>query len=197
MALDWLLRPEKLWTREEVLASPSPVPSEAGIYGWYFRDPPPLVPLSGTHGYEDCHLLYLGICPKQPSAAGMASRRTLRHRLREHYRLNAYGSTLRLSLGCLIGLELRRISSAKNPGSATRLTFGPEGEARLNSWMGEHAFVVWNPCGNAWDLEHELLQQLTLPLNLEANSHSAFHSGLTQLRAQARERARALPPIDS
>jgi hypothetical protein len=31
-----LLRPARLWTREEVLARPSPVPAAAGICAWYF-----------------------------------------------------------------------------------------------------------------------------------------------------------------
>ena len=48
------------------------------------------------------------------------------------YRGNAYGSTLRLTLGCLLadqlGIELRRV------GSGTRLTFG-DGEQALSEWM--------------------------------------------------------------
>jgi hypothetical protein len=46
-------------------------------------------------------LLYVGISPKPPSAVGTPSRQTLRSRLRYHFRGNAEGSTLRLSLGCL------------------------------------------------------------------------------------------------
>ncbi|MER6923283.1 GIY-YIG nuclease family protein [Streptomyces spiralis] len=52
---------------------------------------------------------------------------------RYHYRGNAAGSTLRLTLGCLFGLELRRV------GSGTRLTFGRVGEARLSQWMAANA----------------------------------------------------------
>lgn len=75
------------------------------------------------------------------------------------------------------------------------MTFGRDGEAQLNAWMGAHAFVVWNACPDAWDLEHELLRQLDLPLNLDANAHGSFHAGLTEMRSKAKERARRLPPI--
>ncbi|MET9824292.1 MULTISPECIES: GIY-YIG nuclease family protein [Streptomyces] len=44
-----------------------------------------------------------------------------------------------------------------------------------------------------WDLESQLISQLDLPLNLDQNSHNAFHSRLKELRVQARQRARELP----
>jgi hypothetical protein len=194
--LDWLLDPEKVFSRSEVLAKPSPVPAEPGIYGWYFADPPGTVPVDGTHEHEGLRLLYVGIAPKKPPP-GTQSSRTLRHRLREHYNLNAEGSTLRLTLGCLLGIQLRRIASKKNPGTAKRLTFGQQGEKQLSAWMDDHAFVVWKTTDNAWDQEHELLAHLDLPLNLDANSHGGFHAALSELRAQSRNAARHLPPIDS
>lgn len=39
--LNQLLHPSKLWSRVEVLQRPSPVPREAGVHGWYFREIPP------------------------------------------------------------------------------------------------------------------------------------------------------------
>lgn len=88
------------------------------MYAWYFDAAPPRVPLDGTHERHGHRLLYLGIAPSKPQASGAASKRHLRGRLRQHYALNAYGSTLRLTLGSLLGLELRRISSKKHPGTA-------------------------------------------------------------------------------
>jgi hypothetical protein len=57
--------------------------------------------------------------------------------VRYHFRGNAAGSTLRLMLGCLVGLELRRVSSGK------RMTFGEAGEAALGQWTANHARVCW------------------------------------------------------
>ncbi len=195
MDADALLRPRRLYSRAEVLNRPSPVPAKAGAYGWYFDLPPGETPIADSHEWDGHRLLYVGIAPKKPPASGKPNARTVADRIREHYNLNAYGSTLRLSLGCLLGLELRRIASKKHPGDAKRMTFGRDGERQLNEWMSAHARVVWEACADAWDVEHDLLQRLALPLNLDANSHSSFHEHLSELRGKAKARARQLPPL--
>ena len=95
-------------------------------------------------------LLYVGISPKPPSAVGTPSRQTLRSRLRYHFRGNAEGSTLRLSLGCLLsqslGIELRRV------GSGRRMTFGA-GERVLSDWLERNARVAWLACDEPWRIE--------------------------------------------
>ncbi len=90
-------------------------------------------------------------------------------------------------LGCLLGLELRRV------GNGRRMTFGKAGEAALSQWMADNARVCWIERGSPWDLESRLISQLDLPLNLDQNRHNAFHGRLKELRAQARRRARELP----
>ena len=116
-----------------------------------------------------------------------ASTQNLRKRVRYHFRGNAAGSTLRLTLGCLLGLELRRVGSGK------RMTFGKAGEAVLSQWMAEHARVCWLEHPEPWTVESDLIARLDLPLNLDQNRHNVFHSRLTEIRAQARRRARELP----
>lgn len=191
-----LLAPPHLHERAEVLVRPSPVPAAPGVYAWYFDVAPGRVPCREAHEWQRHRLLYVGIAPRQPAANGGPTRRTLRHRIREHYRGNAYGSTLRLTLGCLLGLELRRIASRKRPGTAKRMTFGRDGERQLDTWMEEHARVVWLACADAWHLERELLSRLAPPLNLDANAGSTFRAELRAVRDEARARARALPPLE-
>ncbi|MGB8938941.1 MAG: hypothetical protein WCD21_01675 [Streptomyces sp.] len=130
-------------------------------------------------------LLYVGIAPRY--MANRASTQNLRTRVRYHYRGNAAGSTLRLTLGCLLGLELRRVGSGK------RMTFGRTGEATLSAWMAENARVCWIEHAEPWTVESELISRLDLPLNLDQNRHNSFHGRLKDVRAQARQRARALP----
>jgi hypothetical protein len=190
-----LLQPSKLYTRAEVLARPTPAPAAAGVYAWYFDVAPGPVPFDEAHQWKGQRLLYVGIAPRKPPSGKPPGNRTLAARLREHFNLNAEGSTLRLTLGCLLGIELRRIASQKHPGTARRMTFGPEGERQLNAWMATHARVVWHECVEPWALEHQVLKALPLPLNLDANSHSSFHAHLTALRADAKARARLLPPL--
>ncbi|WP_229924880.1 GIY-YIG nuclease family protein [Streptomyces sulfonofaciens] len=148
------------------------------MYGWHFaRAPHPDLP-SGR-------LLYVGIAPR--FMANRVSKQNLRKRVRYHFRGNAAGSTLRLTLGCLLGLELRRV------GSTGRMTFGKAGEAVLCQWMADNARVCWLEHDEPWVLESHLISRLDLPLNLDQNGHNGFHARLKAIRAAARERARQLP----
>ncbi|WP_399926653.1 GIY-YIG nuclease family protein [Streptomyces kanamyceticus] len=171
-------RPDQLWSAQEVLVRPSPVPAAAGVYGWYFERPPHPDLAAGR-------LLYVGIAPRY--MANRTSTQNLRKRVRDHYRGNAARSTLRLTLGCLLGLDLRRVGSGK------RMTFGKAGEATLSQWMADNAQVCWIERSEPWELEAQLISELDLPLNLDQNRHNTFHSRLKELRAQARQRARELP----
>ena len=187
-----LLKPEKLWSRKEVLANPSPVPREPGVYAWFFRSVPPNVPAEDcleAHGHK---LLYVGIAPKPPPKNGRPpSTQRLWDRVRNHYRGNAGGSTLRLSLGCLLseqlGIALQRVGSGK------RVTFGKEGEDRLSQWLQGNAFVSWVIDPEPWKLEERLIADLSLPLNLDQNRDHPFHPMLSEIRKSARRRARVLP----
>ena len=188
---DPLLHPARLWTRAEVLARPSPVPATPGIYAWYFLPLPIAVDTSRGVEVDGWRLLYVGISPKPPPANGTAaSRQQLRSRLRQHYRGNAAGSTLRLTLGCLLaselGLQLRRV------GSGQRLTFA-DGERVLSGWMGSHARVCWMAHPRPWELEQALVAWLDLPLNLHGNAHHPGYQQLRVVRAAAKATARALP----
>ena len=183
-----LTTPRRLVARSEVLAKPSAVPAEAGIYGWYFQGLQGLVPMDACHEHDGWHLAYAGISPKNET-----STQTLRARLRYHFNGNAEGSTLRFTLGCLLqkelGLELRRV------GSGNRLTFHA-GEPVLNEWMSGHARVVWCTHPQPWTVEPTVIRNLDLPLNLQGNDRHAFSTELTSIRARARRKARELDTVD-
>jgi hypothetical protein len=165
----------------------------AGVYAWYFDKIPVGVPVAGCRSTDGHTLLYVGISPKKPGADGLKlSRQTVRRRVTYHYRGNAYGSTLRLTLGSLLAdeldIQLRRV------GSGTRLTFSA-GEQALSEWMGQHARVCWVETATPWTLEHELIQELVLPLNLDQNAHSGFRQELSAIRGAQRTQARSLPML--
>lgn len=170
-----LLTPTKLWARHEILKQkPCPVPVASGVYAWYFKQFPAMVPVHDCHKQNNLTLLYVGIAPSRPQSSN-----TLRRRIKYHLRGNAYGSTLRLSLGCLLadelGIQLRRV------GSSGRKTFGPD-EALLSAWMAENAFVTWTEHPEPWHLEDELIRDLSLPLNLRGNERHPFYPQLAALR---------------
>jgi hypothetical protein len=100
-------------------------------------------------------LLYVGIAPKEAKGQIVKpSVRTLRQRLRDHFNGNAEGSTLRLTLGCLLSetlnIKLRRV------GSGRRHTFTNPGEIILDTWMMRHARVAWAAVDEPWIVEEEI-----------------------------------------
>lgn len=105
---------------------------------------------------------------------------------------NAYGSTLRLSVGCLVGaslgFRLRRV------GSGTRMTFS-DGELVLSGWLEKNVSVTWVPHAEPWVVESEAISSLYLPLNLDQNSGHPFHPKLSAARKAARELAKGLPVL--
>ncbi|WP_069860248.1 GIY-YIG nuclease family protein [Streptomyces malaysiensis] len=173
-----LIRPDPLWSASEVLARPSPIPSAPGVHGWRF-DASPFCDLPAGQ------LLYVGIAPRY--MATRTSTQNLRKRVRYHFRGNGASSPLRLMLGCLLGLELRRVRSGR------RMTFGKAGEAALDQWTAENARVRWVEHPEPWTAEADLIARLGLPLNLDQNKRNAFHPRLKERRTQARQRARERP----
>lgn len=182
----YLLRPDTLYSRESVLARPCPVPERSGIYAWYFKNIPPRVPVADCVKNGEYTLLYVGISPSR-----IESTQSLRKRIRYHYRGNAAGSTLRLTLGVLlrdvIEFSLRRV------GSADRMTFTHVGEQALDEWMGQNAFVCWVEHSAPWSIEAEILKSVSLPLNLVDNEHHPFYGDLRRIRAEAKRSARSEP----
>ncbi|WP_342772775.1 GIY-YIG nuclease family protein [Actinokineospora cianjurensis] len=165
----------------------------AGLYGWFFDEVPPVVPLPEGLAGAPWKLLYVGIAPKPaPLNGARPSKRTIRHRVREHLKRNAEASTLRLTLGCLLadqlGLELRRV------GSGNRLTF-VHGEQVLNKWLDAHARVSYLAVESPREVEKAVIEREYLPLNLSDNRHNPFFEELTRIRKDAKAAARALPVL--
>ncbi|MEB3205531.1 MAG: hypothetical protein VKP57_12630, partial [Candidatus Sericytochromatia bacterium] len=136
-----LVTSPRLMARDELLARGAGVPDSPGLYAWYFRDLPSLVPLDRCVRHRGYALAYLGIAPSRASSSS-----TLRTRLRMHFRGNAGGSTLRLSLGCLLRDDLAlSLLPTRSP------RFG-SGERVLSAWMAEHARVAWVVHPEPWHL---------------------------------------------
>src|SRR4051812_22364477 len=116
MADDEFFRTGRLWSRTEIVAEPCPVPRSSGVYAWFFRETPPTVPTNGCVQRDGLTLLYIGISPKAAT-----SKETIQSRLCDHMGgTNAEGSTVRMTLGCLLSetldIRLQRLGN--------RFTFG-------------------------------------------------------------------------
>jgi len=191
--VDRFVVPAQVFSRQDVLVPPSPVPARAGVYGWWFRRFPPRINADRCCHHQGLTLLYAGISPDRPPRNGRpASKQNLAGRIRYHYTGNAEGSTLRKTLGCLLadelGIQLRRM------GSGSRMTFGL-GEQVLSAWMAENAFVSWVVREAPWELEDDLITALDLPLNLKGNQRNSFHPVLSETRARCVAQARSLPAL--
>ena len=178
-----LLAPDKLWSRSEILANPSSIPRKPGVYAWYFLEIPPNVPINNCHRLNQFTLLYVGIAPRRTNKP---TKQNLAARIRYHLSGNAFGSTLRLSLGCLLSQRLN-INLLKT-GSSERLTFGKD-ENTLSEWMGVNAYVTWLVWDEPWIIEEQLIKMLNLPLNLRGNESHPFHPILAKIRFQCKQRA--------
>ena len=178
-----LIRPERVWSRAEVASRPCPVPKIPGVYAWYFREIPGEIPIAGCNTFEDLTLLYVGI-----SRAFPTSKRTLRTRIKTHYRPRGR-STLRRSLGCLLEERLD-LKIAAQPGGKS-FYYG-DTEEILSDWMGQNAFVVWSEHPQPWEVESSLIKTVSLPLNINHNKTHAHCASLQALRADARTRVKLL-----
>jgi hypothetical protein len=180
-----LTNPPILHPRSAVLSKPYPVPQDRGLYAWFFKEVPPSVPTDGCVTKDGMTLLYVGISPKNET-----STQNLQNRIRNHYRGNAYGSTVRQSLGVLLtkesGYQLRRTSKSS-------ITLTKDGESWLNEWMEENAFVCWVKHQAPWEVESELFEKVSLPLNIQGNRHHPFAKPLSEMRCLARQKAKGMP----
>jgi len=91
---------------------------------------------------------------------------------------NAEGSTLRLSLGCILadqlGIELRRMAAVTGSHS-----HGAKHCCR-SGWKRTHECLA--RLREAGELEEELISPLNPPLNLDMNATNTFYLVLSELR---------------
>jgi hypothetical protein len=123
-------------------------------------------PLATPDGYQ---LLYAG-----------ASRDPLRRRVLEHLTGNTKGSSLRMTIGALIGNEL----GLDPVGSRNRTYFDfGDGEQRLTDWMLAHTRVAVVATDDPFPLERAVLATTPVPLNISERRRHPYSKFLMNLRA--------------
>jgi len=193
--IEELKNPRKLISRSQLIKNPKSIDSVSGLYGWYFKNFPVTIPKNDCIQFKGYHLLYIGISPDKIGKP--KSRENLNTRIKYHYTGNAYGSTLRLSLGTLLTDEsdfpLRRVGSEKPIRSKQRFTFTHLGEQWLDKWMESNAFVYFIEHKEPWNLEKILINEISLPLNIQGNKLHPFSKSLRKIRKDAKELAMQEP----
>ena len=154
------------------------IPKSPGNYLVTIRDIKALPSLGHrviTQQFHGQELIYTGIAKKD-----------LHHRIwKSHFGGHAGRSTLRLTLGCLLGYTL--IPRDKSNPNNGKVRFNADDERELRSWMKENLVFYVLPNDDPKQLESDLIQQFNPPLNLSGNENPVnqeFRSQLTFLRGQ-------------
>ncbi|WP_404311526.1 hypothetical protein LG314_09155 [Agrococcus terreus] len=176
-----LLSPQELVPAADVGSAPR----SPGVYAWWFKQgclEVPDAPYQTHHGHQ---LLYVGISPRKPSAAGKYSKSNLRTRLSTHAIGDASRSTLRRTLGLLLAEELGLTLALY----ARRAHYG-SGETLITHWLRANARVSWVVDTMPWEAEVELLGGTSLALNLDGRT-DRFARSISDRRIAALAAARA------
>ena len=102
---------------------------------WWFTSGAVRVPAREYATTDGFDLLYTGISPRKPTAAGKASTANIRSRLRSLAKRDASWSTLRLSLGILLADDLG-------------LTLALHSTGPLGDWRGDAHRVDATACAS-------------------------------------------------
>ena len=76
------------------------------------------------------------------------------------------------------------------------MTLTHVGEQWLDTWMQEDVWICWMEHPDPCAMEKEILQALSLPLNLQDNQAHPFWAELSDLRKEAKRSARGEPIAD-
>jgi hypothetical protein len=161
-------------------------PTDTGIYGWWFSEVPPQVPIKDCVFHRGHRLLYVGI----------GDDRSLKERLSDHCHDDASRSTLRKTLGCLLAdvldlsLIVARWSRDKRGRPKPHYGFAGEHERALSAWMRAHLRVAWVACERPIGHERRILGDLYLPLNEKKNTHCPFYPTLMAIKKRHLARAK-------
>lgn len=103
---------------------------------------------------------------------------------KQHFTGTAGNSTIRKSLGCLLGFKLipRDINSPQNG----KTTFGEFDERTLTEWMKDNLLLFYYANNDYANVEKELIRTYNPPLNLQENFNKTnldFRKELSALRS--------------
>ena len=99
--------------------------------------------------------------------AGKSSKSLHSRDFAQHFNGTAGRSTLRKSIGCLMGYKLIP-RDAKAPMNG-KTTFKDEDERNLTEWMVNNLLLFYNATNDFTTLENELIKEYNPPLNLQGN----------------------------
>lgn len=175
----FLSNPSNLIRPSDIIHDPQIVPSEKGLYAWYFDSIPPGIPKNNYMQLNGWLLLYIGIAGNSSK-----SKQNLRSRINDKHMNGSVGnSTLRKSLATLLhknlNLQLRPVGTQEKDFAIDRPS-----ENRLTEWIIQNARVAFIVNKNPWKSEDANLEEYGqyLPLNINNNPNNPFRKQLRLMR---------------
>lgn len=173
-------QPLQLYAPQELRAMKSKAMPASGIYCWYFHGIPNWIPLDNCYRVNGLVLSYIGIAPKREPKSP-ANRTHLRRRLvSDHLGRYSSRSTLRRALGALLLDQLRLTPQLYSNGKPW---FG-QTEPTLTSWLNANAMVAFLGHDSPWDVEAQVIAQLSPLVNISHNERQPLRAQLAALRAK-------------
>lgn len=133
-------------------------------------------PSMATYMGTEYEVVYVGVSSK-----------SLRERdYKKHFNGNNAGqSTLRKSIGSLMGLKKTFRSPAEYGKENPKTKFVDSDEVKLSEWMRKNLLLLFKGNSNYEEIEKEMIKELNPPLNIQENhneENKGFRSHLTTLR---------------
>ena len=161
----------------ELVASDGCLPLDRGVYFIFFDSGQLLLERSGYLEFDDAFpfskdgfdLLYVGATMNQ-----------LRRRVLDHLVGNSRVSSLRMSAGALLTLELGL--DPVGDGSRTYFHFG-DGERRLTDWLIANTRIAWMASFDPFRDEKDVLASVPVPFNISERKRHAYSKYLMTLRS--------------
>ncbi|MDE6577194.1 MAG: hypothetical protein K2J82_02505 [Muribaculaceae bacterium] len=129
-----------------------------------------------TYDGEEYELIYVGI-----------SNKSLRKRdFHQHFTKNNAGqSTLRKSIGSLMGLKKTYRSEGEKGKPSPKIKFVDNDEEKLSEWMKKNLLLLFKASSNPKDMEKDMIAVLNPPLNISENTNfinRPYRDNLSRLR---------------
>ena len=169
----------RLVSAEDIIATPTCIPPEAGVYAIFVKHGTRLLDESGFGGdpkratwtiNKDYRHVYTG------------ESYSLRQRLAAHTSGSVFVSNLRETL-----LALHEATGVLGSSVSVDQTQG-EIEASLTAWIGGNVMIGFKPCHYVKDAEAAVLQRGDSPLNIDRQQPTPFAALLRRLRARWTEK---------
>jgi hypothetical protein len=160
-----------------IVAAPHQVPPDMGTYFIFFDSGQLLLERSGYLEFDDdfpisidgFDLLYVGATMSQ-----------LRKRVLDHLTGNSRASSLRMTVGAVLALELGL--EPIGDGSRTYFHFG-DGEQRLTDWLVAHTRVAFVLTDDPFGDEKRAIAAAPVPFNISERKRHPYSKYLMSLRS--------------